>query len=168
MIAPSSASHLGGPYKGIAIFAGNHSVSRTVYFVRSGAEGFVQRHIVDVVARVGIVGIVVVRFIHSALVARLGEEELWQFLKQAGRKGEFRYSSYLTKHSFVTIITITMHLEHSRRRATSSRTTRVEKLADLRRPAAHSRAATVGFSRRYFTINEFLKGAEGEDGQAVG
>lgn len=64
-------------------------VFRTVYFVRSSAEGFVQRHIVDVVARVGVVGIVVVRFIHSA--RRLGVEERRQFLEQ--RRGEnCRYS----------------------------------------------------------------------------
>lgn len=57
----------------------NHSIFHTVYFVRSSADGFVQRHIVNVVARVGIVGIIVVRFIHTR---RLGVEERRQFLKQ--------------------------------------------------------------------------------------
>lgn len=47
----------------------------------SSADGLVQRHMMDIVARVvGVVGIVVIRFIHS-----LGVEERRQFLKQTER-----------------------------------------------------------------------------------
>lgn len=59
--------------------------SRTVYFGGSGADGFMQRHIVDVVTRaVRIVRIVVVRLVHSR---RLAVEERRQFLEQT--KGFF-------------------------------------------------------------------------------
>lgn len=64
----------------IAIFIVIIGFSRTVYFGGSSADGFVQRHIVDVVARaVRIVCIVVVRLVHSR---RLAVEERRQFLEQ--------------------------------------------------------------------------------------
>lgn len=66
-----------------------------------------QRHIVDVVARVGIVGIVVVRFVHPA--RRLGVEERRQFLEQPGEKNH-RYSVfYKTLVRTIIIIIITRY-----------------------------------------------------------
>lgn len=60
--------------------------SRTVYFGRSSADGFVQWHAMNVVARVvGVVGIVVVRFIHPRRLV----EERWQFLKQGEKFRSF-------------------------------------------------------------------------------